>query len=233
MTRGRWMALAVAATLAALAVVAILGRGDDEGAPPGSGSQGPVMLGEAVDLLPSETLRDWVSFADDLAVVSVAAERELPPPPGADPRLDEDYIGREVTLQVERTLWHRPGGPSVGDDFDMVVWGWTERSGTRRPFAVLGGARMEVGRRYLLPVTKIEGEWTPLGSGTILTLEGDTVTSDVPGNKPEPVAAAMKGRSLADARRAVNSAAPYPLAAKNAEVPAVERWKLVSRQQTP
>ena len=79
-------------------------------------------------------------------------------------------------------------------------------------------------------MTKVDRAWTPLASGTILTLRGDTITSEAPGNRPEPVASAMQGKSLADAERAVNQARPDPLAVKYAELPPVARWKTVSQQ---
>jgi hypothetical protein len=140
-----YLAAAACVVVAGCAVVIAGSVGGGRGG--ASGESGGPSLAEAVDLLPARTLRDWVSYADQVSVVTVTREEELSEPAGTDPRLDEDYVGRRATLHVDRTLWRREGAPSSDDTVQMIVWGWTERDGVRRPFAVRGGARMEVGRR--------------------------------------------------------------------------------------
>ena len=88
---------------------------------------------------------------------------------------------------------------------------------------------MEVGHRYLLPMTKIGDEWTPLASGTILTLSADTVTSEVPGGRPDRVAGLLRGRRVAEVGAMLSATSPDPAAELYADLPPRARWRAASR----
>lgn len=77
---------------------------------------------EADDSVPSESLQDWVSYADQISILSLESER--PTDTSADPAVNGGYFGRIVTARVVQTLWSRAGAPSTPDRFDMVVAGW-------------------------------------------------------------------------------------------------------------
>ena len=72
----------------------------------GCGSSRSLVVGEGSDRFFDETYTDWVSFADQLSIVSVVAEEEEPPPAEVLQR-GEGYISRTVTLRVENSL--KPG----------------------------------------------------------------------------------------------------------------------------
>lgn len=212
---------------------------------PAGGSQPPT--GQAVESeasfrWPSETLTDWAGFADQLSVVTVVDERDLPPPPGQDPRADDGYIAREVTLRVERTLWRRPEARAKADGLIRIVaLGSAQNAdGKQTPFTISGAARFEVGQRYLVPLIYAVGadesrgraaspEWAVLAETTILTLEANTVTSRVAGGEPSAAAQALKGTTLERAGEIIQGTAPSPAAERNAELGPDARSDAVQR----
>jgi hypothetical protein len=48
--------------------------------------------------------------------------------------------------------------------------------------------------------------WTPLNDNAVLTLDGDTVTSEVDAGEPTAPAAALRGKTVADAAAIVRAA---------------------------
>ena len=217
--------------LMALAGVGVALRSSDPspaGSPQSSGAS------EGSTRWPADSLTDWASFADQFSVVSVLDETELPPTTGADPRVDENYIGRQVTLRVERTFWRRPEAPMEAPEnttIKLTALGWSQTDGQERvPFTVRGGPRIEVGRRYLIPLVRADGEWSPVGHGAILTLEGETVTSEVAGGRPAAAAEALKGKTIQSAGRIVADTPPSRLAAKFGQLGPDARYRAVSRE---
>lgn len=193
---------------------------------------------------PSQTLVDWAGFADQLSVVTVVDERDLPPVPGQDPSADDGYVGREVSLRVERTLWRRPGAPTVAAEESIIrivaLGSARDERGEQTPFATLDAARLEVGQRYLIPLLRAAGaddeggrasdsEWAVLAQSAILTLDGDTVTSRVEGGTPSPAAQALDGESVERAGEIVARTSPTPAAERNAELPPDARSDAVQR----
>jgi hypothetical protein len=180
--------------------------------------------------LPSESMRDWVSFGDQLSVIRVLDETA--------PKLPRDWknsgglIGRTVTVRVDGTLWHRRQGPRLRGDVRMQVWGWMmdsdqEADSPRRPIASVNAPRLEVGRRYLAVLTKLRGDWIALNDEAVMTLAGDTVTSEVPEGEPSEPAAALKGKTIDEAGAIVAAARPYPEAAAHPQASPVRRMRLV------
>lgn len=184
----------------------------------GDGTEGASAEGSA--RWPSERVRDWTGYADQFSLVTVLEEKELPPQPGADPRVDDGYVGRQVTLRVDRTFWRRaqaPGYAEGGTTVPVKALGWLRQEGGELvPFNVRGGPRIEVGQRYLIPLTRHDGGWSPVGHGAILTLQGGTVSSEVEG-EPSAGARALKGKTIEEAGRIVAETPPDPAAAKYAE----------------
>jgi hypothetical protein len=102
------------ATLALVAVAA--GCGSDPGLPD---------FAESVECtVPCETVTDWVSYADHVAHIDVASERELP-----FERLEGEpdgngYVPREVTAEVDGVVWTRDGAPSLPAELTWGADGW-------------------------------------------------------------------------------------------------------------
>ena len=71
-----------------------------------------------------ETLHDWVSNGHQLSVVSVV-DATAPRPAARD---SGGLIDREVTVDVERTLWRREGAPRAARTLRFDVWGWMQES---------------------------------------------------------------------------------------------------------
>lgn len=174
----------------------------------------PPVVGEGSDRFPSETLTEWVSFADQISVVSVLSERDISPPADVLQR-GEGYIGRIIAVDVEKTLWRRSEAPAVDATFSTITEGWVLEGGTRHPFALAGGPRLEVGGRYLMPLVRAprDGvEWSALSAGATIPLDGGTLATTKVFGKPSTIAEALKGQSLDDLALRLASTSPDPVA---------------------
>ncbi|MDA2812013.1 hypothetical protein O4J56_15325 [Nocardiopsis sp. RSe5-2] len=174
---------AVAAACAAAVAVLSTGTTDSasgsaHGGSGGGAAQGEVLLAHGSDHLPSRTASDWVTYADHVVVVSVAAEREIPPSAEEEAR-GEGLVGRELTLDTERVLWSRDGAPPAPDTWEYAAAGYAFTGGTdqRRPMALAGRPRIEQGHTYILAMVWEEArcapgepaapaEWRGLGEGS-------------------------------------------------------------------
>lgn len=222
---------------------ALSGCGSQEGqrlgAPvAGDGSYDYDRWGMSDNALPSATLEDWVSYADQVSAVTVVAEHQLPLGPDELANA-EGSVARTVTLEIERTLWRRPGAPRAQRRVTFDTWGWRLHEGRMTPMNQ-GGARLEVGRRYVLPLVlfTFEGEegWGvladgdanfPLGGSTIV--DGQVERPAKPGSDPYPGLEVFTGVTLdAFAARLARTKAD-PLAAKYADLDPLARWEAVAR----
>lgn len=159
---------------------------------------------------PSETMADWITHGDQLSVIRIVDE--------TPPRLPKDWknsgglIGRKVTVRIERTLWHRPKAPRRAGMFRMQAWGWMMESDQRadspiHPLIVRNAPRLKVGQRYLAMLVRLDYGWTPLNDDTVMTLDGDTVTSQVDAGAATAPAASLRGQTVAEAAAVVRRAA--------------------------
>jgi hypothetical protein len=175
---------------------------------------------------PQETLRDWVSFFDQLSVVRAVDERRAGPlkdPDGAG------YVGRHVTVEVERTLWRRDGAAQAPRRFEFVDIGWwQERDGSLRVSKPCGETRMAVGRRYLAIVGRHRGRWFPGLTGR-LRLRGPRVVGGVDEGHPAEAHAALTGMRVRAAADLVAAAQPYRAAVAHADWGPVARFRAAAR----
>jgi hypothetical protein len=172
-----------------------------------------------------DTLRDWVSFSDQLSVIRVVHEAIPPTPTG--PEGWAGFIGRTVTVEVERTLWRRPGAPRAPARVRFGDWGWWGEPGHKRPTRVCGVTRLEVGRTYLAPLARIRGRvWVP-SDDSRLRLRGDLVVGGVDGGEPSFAHRELAGRRLARAAALVEGTSPYPAAARRPHLDPARRWNEV------
>jgi hypothetical protein len=218
----------VAAT--ALSTIAV-GVGVAALLPTGSSSPSVVAIDGGSERFPSESLTDWVSYGDQVSIVSVVGERALP---AEAIEAGESYIPRAVTLRVEDTIWRREDAPRTGDAVQVITFGWSLQDGERRPVTAWGGPRLELGSRYVAPLVRAPrdgAEWTPLSLGATLPLEGDVITTSGIFGLPSPVAKSMSGKTAAALADALARTAPDPSAAKHFDLPPDERWRAVLRER--
>ena len=127
----------------------------------------------AIDFaLPTETLSDWVSYGDQVSVVTVAAEHPMAPDPlqpGEPPR-SRAWIGRTVDVRVDSTVWRRDGAEPAPGSVTFVADGWSVDDNGRadRPMVFGEGPRLEVGRTYVMGLVKrSETGWEPFPRSTL------------------------------------------------------------------
>ncbi len=166
-----WAGTALAAGAVATAVVVLA---DGEGGGTGDGSE--VTVGsEADDALPSVTSTDWVTHADQVAVVRPTGEKEIPAS-AEEKEAGEGYIGRSATLSLERVLWSRAGAPAAPESVTLDVAGWTFKGEERHKFALRDAPRIEIGHTYIVALAREDdGSWSTLGSSGMLPYDGGTI----------------------------------------------------------
>jgi hypothetical protein len=181
---------------------------------------------------PQSTLTDWVSYSDQLSIVTVVGEKALSPLEETDE--NGGMVGRSVTLAIERTLWRRDGAPSVKGDVSVVTWGWMVDGDDPHRLRVGGGPWLEVGGRYIVPLTRSKSddgfEW---GSGpdmAIFPLDGTTI---VCGSVRETEFAGedISGTSVEEFAARFAATKPDPLAVKFGRLDPNARWQAVARGQ--
>lgn len=159
------------------------------------------------------SLVDWVSYVDQVSVVRVVDENEIDP----DAPRDERSVGREVTVEVERTVWAKEAAES---EVSFVTDGWQSKGGELRPFATADGPRLEVGGRYLIALAdfgdKGAPEWGAYSADSIFLVEDGSIRA---GDRSSPTAEALDGTDLDALETALASTAPDPLAQKYADRP--------------
>ncbi|MFF9812370.1 hypothetical protein [Streptomyces sp. NPDC014006] len=127
---------------------------------------------------PSETARDWVTYADVVVVGQAVGEREsgrreLPPGPY------RYAVERTVRIRAESVPYEsrERSHPAVGAAFDYVAPGWKITRGSRARVDVLTGdaPRVVPGHTYILALRHREGRWVALGEGGVVPFDGHVV----------------------------------------------------------
>jgi hypothetical protein len=90
----RWALIRLGA-LVALSAFALTGCAEEE----------RTFCGGGASRFPGETLEDWKSYSDHLAVFTVVDRRELPPDPGDSSRAPPIPW---ATIRVDRVMWSAP-----------------------------------------------------------------------------------------------------------------------------
>ncbi len=145
-TRMRLVLGVVAGALAAVVVsVVLVQRSGGEALP--RTTYTPVQF-EAHRAFPMDTLADVGARADAVILATVLAEAEVEDPEVIE--RGEGYLGRRLTLHVDRILWQRKNAPSPPETFETGGGSWRYSEGARTPFVFFG----EVGEQYLFVVDK-------------------------------------------------------------------------------
>lgn len=211
-----------AACLCGAFVVVSLAAACGEGTyAPTSGASSDQVVADTREVFEFNGLSDWTSYATQVSVVKVEAERELPPEPPGEP---EQYVPRMVTLRIERTIW--PGGPqSARDSIELLADGWLQASDGSRRELVSGGPRITVGQRLLVPLFLDSDRWGVLTASSVLVLSNGQKAENavVTQFADTPAAAALSGRSMASLARTLANTPADAEAARHAALPPIER----------
>lgn len=216
----------VAALLAAAAAAGCGGSGPapSAAAPPKAPA---VVLAEGVYALPSDTLQDWVSYANQVAVVRVASAEEIP--------VDEGLTGsgewttnRRAVLHVEEVLWRGQGQRPAADEVAVVVSGFVHKNGEVVPLLMHGEARLEVGERYVVPLLLQDAEWRIPGTSATPLVDGEVQPAQ---GQENSAAAEFRGHTPAEVKRRLERTRPDPAAARRADLQPYERWQEVAEER--
>ena len=162
------VATAIVAAFAGLALaVSMLSERNSEGA----ADHQRVMTSQAYYVW-GDTPRDWVSWADRIAVVEVLGEEQVP----FEPREFEGgsgWVARRIHARIEDTVWSRPGVSAAPLSLKVrTTDGWWYKEGELIPIKDVGTHRSEVGDRLL--VAMIDSEkwgWTLMSGGVPVDLD--------------------------------------------------------------
>jgi len=181
--------------------------------------------------LPTQTLTDWVTFADQLSVVEVIAEHrgeQERPAPGSD---QAPWAGRRVDLTVLDTPWRRAGAPTAPDTLTVPVDPWVLRRGHLEQFRVSDGPWVGVGHRYLMGLVRFDGgEWGPFPRSTMPLDPAGVVVPTCPNHA---TLTTFTGKTAADAGAVLANTPADPAAAGLAALPPVERGQRVAARRPP
>lgn len=143
----------------------------------GSGADEQRLVASQSFNLWGDTPRDWVGWADEIAVVNVVGEEQL----GLDPRLldgAEGEVGRRIEATVEHTIWSRTGVAGAPTTVRLRTDGWWFKNGRLTPMKELGSHRSEIGDRLLVAMFHSKGHGWTLMSGGIPVGDDARVRSD-------------------------------------------------------
>ncbi|MCG5435159.1 hypothetical protein [Micromonospora foliorum] len=178
--------MAAAALTAASITASVLTADSVSGA---SAARQGIILGDAVDNLPSQTASDWVTYADHVVVVTATSETVTPPTPTEIAR-GEGLIGRQVSLRIDDVLWSRAGAPKPAPhvwEYSAFGWQFTEGDTSHRTrMALRDRPRVEVGHRYVMAMVWEEArcsagdepepaQWRGLGEGSEIPYDNNTI----------------------------------------------------------
>lgn len=149
----------LALTLAASSVILPLSSCTSAPTTPSNGSTSQHasdrVVAEGSDRLPSETAKDWVTYADHVVVVEPVSQRSLPPA-AEEVERGEGVILRRLELGVRRVLWSSESAERPApDEFTWTAYGWVFSDGNLDNRAVMTGddePRLESGHTYIMAI---------------------------------------------------------------------------------
>ena len=166
-------------------------------------------------IIPSRSFSDWLGFARQVSVVSVLSDRKLPQTP-AEKEEGFPARGRELTVDIEDTVWAHPAQEAVAGELALRgTHGW-----------------YEVGQRYLVALIHHDGwGWAPLSDETSsFLLDG---AGRVTANPGASVNDALVGKTAPEVRDLLAGEAPDPVAAKYAHLDPVSRAEAYLDEKHP
>lgn len=176
---------------------------------------------------PTDTLTDWLSYADQVSVVSVVSEKEIPAAPEVLKR-GRGEIQRVVALHIDESIWQGGGFIPRGGDLQLSAGGWWQKGSSRVPVSGVCTPRLEVGGRYVMPLAGHRHGWGPLTSGSVLAAGEDAIaTADVKASGHNPVARSLAGKTVAEIKMILAETPLDPIAEKYRDLPVEERWRAI------
>lgn len=181
-------------------------------------------------LIPSSSFQDWVTFADAVVVVDAFAEDEMEPAKEVE-EVGEGMIGRVVTVRLVEVLWTRSGAYRPPEQFAFKTAGWAFNAEGRRPMSFDGGARIEVGQRYLMPLVDYDAAiwtlpddtgWGPLDWGWAYRFVDGTVRVEER-QRTQELASELDGRTGPEVAHTLTETKPLPEEERIAFLQAVAR----------
>lgn len=188
-----------------------MGCGSDGLSSAGSGSR----CASADHIVPSESLQDLVTYADQVAVVKVVDDEVVEYDRPNDGLELERF--REVTIEVTDVVWTAPQQRDVPTSATFTTSGWRGGDPKKGPAPDCDQPPLEVGHRYLVGMVEYrDGEWAPMSGPFVLNVDesGDVhgVIEDGPLSKYDGGTPAAVGAALAEV-------APDPKAAPYRDQP--------------
>ncbi len=185
---------------------------------------------DVVTVLEDTDLGSWVSLSNQISVVSVLGETQLPEPPAAAET--NALVGRNIHLKLDENLWVPSSAASElipqGAEFTMAALGWVYSEGKLLRFAARNAVRLEVGGTYIAPLVEFQDSvdgWGVLTPASVMPLPGsDVAESDAERHDAgNSTTSQLKGLDLAELEQALADAEMDPDADACRSLPGVER----------
>jgi hypothetical protein len=140
---------------------------------------------QASTTLPGDTLEDWVSYSDEVAVVSIGKETSILSDAWKERQRaglvgkGEGLVARRVSVRIDRTLWkNTAGGKDAPRNFDTFVAGWILRDDKPYEYTWAPGPRIEPGHKYNMAIAELaSGEWSPISPYAVLAYDDERIGS--------------------------------------------------------
>ncbi|WP_111721439.1 hypothetical protein [Homoserinimonas sp. OAct 916] len=189
---------------------------------------------DALEVLPGETLTDWVTYLDRVvsAKVTTISRGELAP---EEVEAGEGLEIRNVTLQITDTLWKSEQAHDIGETVTIASGGWlVGQNLDDRRLILTGAVQLEMDHSYLLPLfydESFDPAWQGLSNTAILPFDYGVIGQGevFAGERGHAARSTEATRALWGLDRAavVNTLAatkPNPAAAEYAHLPPVQRY---------
>ena len=202
----------------------------------GSGTHAPARAPATVtadELLPGDTLTDWVTYGDALVRVVVEEQNVLAT---SEDDVESAYIPRGLTVRINNVLWTRPGADLAAPrSVDFTLDGWTATHGERVLMRVSNEPVLAAGHEYVMLLTRLVPSkrvrlagWIPTNTAAIVPVKNDllnvsdqaledsdksetpsdTVRRSVTGKSPADLVADLQGTNVDDSARSCMPLAP-------------------------
>ncbi len=184
-------------------------------------------------IIGGEDLSTWKTYANQISVVKVVAERQGAP----IANWPERFVDRRVTLRIERNLYQAPKADAlVAESTELIIssLGWWEKvnEGTLTPVTTNNGVRFEVDQTYLVALT-YDGEWWPINSDGVIALDQDRklllpdkymgLELPLEGDESLPAGAALASMTVDQAEAVISTTDIDPFATDFMDLPVHER----------
>ncbi|MFF4397239.1 hypothetical protein [Streptomyces sp. NPDC001480] len=141
----------------------------------GTGLTTVVGCGMGGDAYPSQTAKDWITYADHVVVATPTQERDANRRDFTQGAI-RYQVDRAVTFRTDNLLWSsRHPAKAIGKGFDMTAPGWqVYTSGSRVKRTATDAPRLETGHTYLLALRWTDDGWVTLGEGAAVPFDDHT-----------------------------------------------------------